>query len=190
MLQGLEYVGVAHYRRHFSLCKNKKSLDYAITGSQLENLLAGHISETIIATPKRSYISSVEDHYIHSLKGYESIHAKDISRLRQAVHDVDPGYDSYADAVLLGKRAHMLNMFIMGNENFSRYCQWLFSVIDEVVLLSRDREDQRRYAGALSEFCLDIWVGKNALRIIELPLLETEQRSFFVRFADYVKRKL
>ena len=56
--------------------------------------------------------------------------------------------------------------------------------------MSKDREDQRRYAGALSEFCLDIWAQKNGLKIIEIPLLETEKASFYVRLKNYIMRKL
>lgn len=84
----------------------------------------------------------------------------------------------------------MLNMFIMSRKNFNEYCAWLFPIIDSVVEKSKDREDQRRYAGALSEFCLDIWAQEKRKNIQELLLLETEKLSFFTRAVRYIKRKI
>ena len=135
-------------------------------------------------------MESIENHYIHSLKGYEDIHAKDIERLKKAIHEYDSSYDESAKKVLGGNSAHMLNMLISSKENFDAYCAWLFPVIDKVVALSTDREDQRRYAGALSEFCLDIWVQRNSKKIVELALLETEKPTFFNRLLGYIKRKI
>ena len=184
-LKALDYVGVAHYRRHFSVQKKARTLDKAITGGELEKLGLG-----VYVTPKRTYLSSIENHYIHSLKGYEQIHAKDIARLREAIHTCCPDYDTAADQVLTGNSAHMLNMFIMSSGDFNAYCGWLFPVIDRVVALSADREDQRRYAGALSEFCLDIWLRHNGRSATELPLLETERVSFIGKVIGCIKRKL
>lgn len=184
-LKALDYVGVAHYRRHFSLTPKARTLDKAITAQELEDLGPG-----VYVTPKRTYLSSIENHYIHSLKGYEMIHAKDIARLREAIHTCSPEYDAAANQVLTGRSAHMLNMFIMSGEDFGAYCAWLFPVIDRVVALSADREDQRRYAGALSEFCLDIWLNRNGRTCRELPLLETERVSYVGKVIAYVKRKL
>ena len=124
------------------------------------------------------------------MKEYEEVHAKDIQRLKKAIHEHDSSYDESAKKVLGGNSAHMLNMFIASKENFNAYCAWLFPIIDSGVTMSKDREDQRRYAGALSEFCLDIWAQKNGLKIIEIPLLETEKVLLFQRIYNYIKRKL
>lgn len=183
-------IGIAHYRRHFTLSKGARTVDKALTGTQLNELGKKHGLDTVFATPARHYMESIENHYIHSLKGYEEVHAKDIQRLKKAIHEHDSSYDESAKKVLGGNSAHMLNMFIASKENFNAYCAWLFPIIDSVVAMSKDREDQRRYAGALSEFCLDIWAQKNGLKIIEIPLLETEKASFYVRLKNYIMRKL
>lgn len=188
-LKKLDYVGVSHYRRHFSSNKGATRVEQAISGNELETLMKSLDDRALIATPKRVYPISIEKHYIHSLKGYEEIHRKDIRRLREAIHIYSPEYDDCADKVLKGHSAHMLNMFIMSADNFDKYCSWLFPVIDRVVALSTDRQDQRRYAGALSEFCLDIWAKKNNLEIKELHLLETEKSSWLMRAFYYLKRK-
>lgn len=188
--QNIDYVGVAHYRRHFSTVKHAEAIDKALTGKQLEELFEKYDDDTIFATTSRSYYESIENHYIHSLKEYKEIHKKDIARLKSAIHECAPAYDNAAKSVLGGRSAHMLNMFIMSRKNFNEYCAWLFPIIDSVVEKSKDREDQRRYAGALSEFCLDIWAQEKRKNIQELLLLETEKLSFFTRAVRYIKRKI
>lgn len=184
-LSEIDYIGIAHYRRHFSL-----KADHAISGSELEQAIKETDLNFIIATPHRRYIGSVEQHYIHSRKGYEEIHRKDIERLKKAIHICSPSCDVFANKVLQGNSAHMLNMFIMSSLNFQLYCSWLFPIIDTVVELSRDRDDQRRYAGAISEFCLDIWALGNDIGIRELKLFETEKSSPLKKVANYIKRRL
>lgn len=183
-------IGVAHYRRHFTLSKGARTVDKALTGAQLNELEEKYGVDVIFTTPARRYVESIENHYIHSLKGYEEVHTKDIERLKKSIHKCDSSYDESAKNVLGGNSAHMLNMFITSKENFDAYCAWLFPVIDSVVAMSEDREDQRRYAGALSEFCLDIWAYKNGLKTVEIPLLETEKASFVNRLVGYIRRKI
>ena len=189
-LSETDYVGVTHYRRHFTTTKNAKTLDKALTKDELELLNKQYGNDVVLTTPARKYMESIENHYIHSRKGYEEIHARDIERLKAAIHKLSPSYDVFATKVLHGKSAHMLNMFIMSSEKFKAYCDWLFPVIDTVVKMSKDREDQTRYAGALSEFCLDIWLQKNGISVIEMNLLETEKVSFVKKVAGYIKRKI
>lgn len=186
----VDRVGVAHYRRHFTISKGARTVDKALTSEQFEQLFQKYGEDAIFATPARCYMESIENHYIHSLKGYEDIHTKDIERLKKAIHEYDSSYDESAKKVLGGNSAHMLNMFISSKENFDAYCAWLFPVIDKVVASSADREDQRRYAGALSEFCLDIWAQRNSKKIVELALLETEKPTFINRLLGYIKRKI
>lgn len=189
-LSEIDYVGVTHYRRHFTIIKNAKTLDKVLTKNELDLLYKKYGNDVVFTTPAKKYMESIEKHYIHSLKGYEEIHARDIKQLRATIHKLSPSYDSFTEKVLRGKSAHMLNMFIMSREKFNAYCEWLFPIIDTVVKISKDREDQTRYAGALSEFCLDIWLQKNGISVIEMNLLETEKVSFIKKVGGYIKRKI
>lgn len=156
-LADLDYVGVAHYRRHFSMKKGAKKIEEAIRHEELDKIMRSLGDKAVIATPAKQYFTSVQKHYEGSLNGYEEIHKKDIKRLKEAIHVCSPNYDESASKVLNAHEANMLNMFIMSSKNFNPYCEWPFPIIDKVLALSGDREDLRRYAGALSEFCLDIW---------------------------------
>ncbi len=184
ILKDYDYIGVSHYRRYFSSNGKKE-----ITSLDLEGIIKEEVP-CIYATPKRKYLKSIEQHYINSRKGYEDIHKKDVERLKRAIHECSPSYDEAALKVLQGKSAHMLNMFIMESKIFNDYCTWLFPIIDRVVELSEDRADQKRYAGALSEFCLDIWAYNNGYKIQELRLLETEKPSLVKKAKNYIKRRV
>ena len=187
-LDSVDYVGVTHYRRHFSIEKNKKEVGCAVSENVLNQLFEQHGEEKVFVTPKRKYLTSIANHYIKSKKGYEKIHANDIQCLKHAMVCKSPDYLKELESVLNGKDAHMLNMFIMSSSNFEAYCQWLFPIIDKVVELNIEREDQRRYAGALSEFLLDVWLKHNKIESVELALLETEQIAIYKKIYNVVKR--
>lgn len=189
-LEKLDYIGVAHYRRHFSLKKGSKTLSDAIGRESVESLMKMAGDTQIITPPERFYFSSVQDHYIRAIKSYKKIHTKDIRRLKRSIHELSPSYDKYALKILTGHKVHMLNMYIMSAKNFDNYCTWLFPVIDRVVELSSDRADRKRFAGGLAELCLDIWASRNNIEIREIPLLETEKPPFATKVFQTIKRKL
>ena len=188
-LDEFDYIGVAHYRRHFSIKKNAKSLEFALKKQELESVFQKSNSETVITTPKRRYFSSIENHYIYSKKGFDKQHKADIENLKRATIELSPEYEEDLNDVLKSNQAHMLNMFIMPTNLFSDYCSWLFPIIDRVVYLSKDRINQNRYAGALSEFMLDVWLIHNGIKVTELELLETEKASLLGKVIGVVKRK-
>jgi len=188
-LDDFDYIGIAHYRRHFSMKKNARRLDDVLKKDEVETIFKRMNSEVIITTPKRRYFSSIENHYIHSKKGYDKQHKTDIENLRRATKEISPEYESDLNYVLKGNKAHMLNMFIMPTKLFSDYCTWLFPIINRIVELSEGRVNQNRYAGALSEFLLDVWLIHNNMKVIELQLLETEKVSFLNKVIGVMKRK-
>lgn len=190
-LEKTDFIGIAHYRRHFTLKKGAESLEDVLSADQLEDLIGMYGNQVVFVPPARKYLSSLEQHYITSLYGYRAIHEMDIECLKQAIRECSsPGYYQSALKVLGGKTAHMLNMFIMNAEMFRDYCAWLFPVIDRVVELRESSRDPHRYAGALSEFCLDVWLTTHQIQAVEIPLLETEKVSFLKKVYHFIKRKI
>lgn len=188
-LQELDYVGVTHYRRHFSMKKREKQIQNAISSNELHELIVKQDENTVFVTPKRYYLSSIKKHYITSKKGYEEIHEKDIKCLIDAMEKCSPNHVKYLKQVLKGNSAHMLNMFIMSKENFIDYCRWLFPIIDTVVELNVQRVDQKRYAGALSEFLLDVWMKQRKIKCFELKLLECEKVGILKKIFLVLQRR-
>lgn len=189
-LQDLDYVGIAHYRRHFSLKKRERDVRNAITSNEIEQLVEKYGKDAVFTTPCRRYFNSIAKHYITSKKGYERIHGQDIECLKEAIRICYPEYEKDLECVLSGKKAHMLNMFIMNSNNFEKYCEWLFSIVDKVVELNKTRNDQRRYAGALSEFLLDVWLKHNTYSFVELELLECEKMGILKKIFSVLQRML
>lgn len=187
-IKRFDYIGVTHYRRYFSAEKKPVSLASVVHNKDIETIFKEYGENVVIATPPKRYTQSISRHYISSKKGYNRVHELDIERLIEAIRELSPEYEGYAKQVLRGKAAHMLNMFIMSSSNYDAYCSWLFPVIDRVVEKSKDRKDIKRYAGALSEFCLDIWTKKNNLKTIELPLYETERISLIIKIMNRIKK--
>ncbi|MEQ8153486.1 MAG: DUF4422 domain-containing protein [Clostridiaceae bacterium] len=181
------FIGIAHYRRHYTLNKKSTSIDDVLTSEQLECLLKE--APIIVPTPKIYPFSSLKSHYINSKKGYGNVHKKDIEILGSAIDKLFPDYKNTFNKVMSNKRAHMLNMFIMRHDLFSDYCQWLFDILNEVEREEMMREDQFRYIGALSEFMLEIWLTHNDYKYKEVYLLELEKPSIIDKCSWIIIRK-
>lgn len=183
-----DYVGIAHYRRHFTIKENSQNIVDALTTEQLSGLV--ETSSVIVPKAKKYPFSSLKFHYINSLKGYNEIHKQDLQWLAEAIAELHPKYMQTFESVINGHHAHMLNMYIMRYELFNAYCEWMFSVINKVVEKARSRDDQNRYAGALSEFLLEVWLIYNKLEYKEVYLLEMEKQRMLKKVIGVLKRKL
>lgn len=189
-LEELEYIGVSHYRRHFSMRTRETQVRYAIMGDEVDKLIEIYGKDVVFTTPCRRYFNSISKHYITSKKGYKKTHETDIEYLIDAVRICCPEYGDDLEYVLNGKKAHMFNMFIMSSSNYEKYCRWLFQIIDKVVEFNEERIEQKRYAGALSEFLLDVWLRHNGYNYIELNLLESERVGFIRKTCNALARML
>lgn len=180
-----DYIGVAHYRRHFCLTSTKERK--YIRQEELEQLLTD--SNIIVPPPRKYYLSSLKSHYCNSKKGYRGIHKYDMKVLESVISELYPNYEQTFKSVMNGNSAHMLNMFIMRKDYFDSYCEWLFSIIFEVERKLSKRIDQTRYAGALSEFLLDVWIKNNNYDFKEISLYELEKPNFFKKVFSVINRK-
>lgn len=166
-----KYKGLAHYRRILATKPTGDINDVLKTADYIKVL---QDSDVLVSPAKRYPWTTIQKHYIESKRAYRHIHQEDIAALRHAMRKVHPDYCQALDAVLNGRKAHMLNIFCMEDSLFSAYCAWLFEVIDEFYSLRSDRADQKRFAGAISEFLLDVWASNNGLALHEAPLYEPE----------------
>lgn len=182
-----QYIGVSHYRRHFSNDRKRHScISYVISEEKILSILEKN--KIIVPEKKRYYFLSIKKHYFISGKDKKAKTAKeDISNLEKAILELSPEYHNDYLHVMKSTSAHLLNMFIMKRADFDSYCSWLFPIIDNVVAANKDKE-RTRFAGALSEFCLDIWLRHNKRAVYETPLIELEKVKTIYKIKNAILR--
>lgn len=165
-----EYVGLAHYRRHFSIKKKKDTWQGVLTREQLEPLLK---KCPVIVPKKRNYvIETVYSHYTHT---HDAVH---IEETKKIIAEHCNEYSSAFEKVLSRRSAHMFNMMIMRRDYFDSYCQWLFDILFELekrIDVSALDAFNARLFGRISEFLLDTWIEKNGISYKEIGYIHMEK---------------
>ncbi len=180
-----DYVGLAHYRRHFSLKKNGTNWESVLTQKQAEHLCQHY--DVILPTKRRYWVETIESHYKHT---------HDISHLkitRDILQNTCPDYVLAYDKVLKRSSAHMFNMFIMKKTLADEYCAWLFDILFQLekrVDLTGIDAFQARLFGRVSEFLLDVWIEKNHLKSKDINFVPIGPYNFWRKVHLFLKAKL
>lgn len=186
-----DYVGLTHYRRHFTakpfwvrLGKNK--FDCVLTQTELEPILKEY---DFILPKKREYgIESLYSHYIH----LPYAHEKDLLVLREVIKEKEPNYLQAFDTVMKRSHAHMFNMFIMKKNLFDQYCAWVFPILleaDRRVDVSEYTPMETRAVAYLGEFMLDIWNEQQKIPYKELAVMFMEKQNWLFKIGNFLIRK-
>lgn len=184
-----DYIGLCHYRRHFTLSKKQpkdtyEKFEMLLTGQEAENLLKEN--DIILPKARKYYIETLYNHYAHTL------HVEPLDETEKIIAEKCPQY--LAEFKKLHKRtsAHMFNMFIMKKEHFDAYCEWLFDILFEL----EKRYDpaqydsfHARYPGRISELLLDVWINTNGLSYKEIPFIEMENVNLFKKVISFLAAK-
>lgn len=174
-----EYIGLAHYRRHFR-GKGRSPL----TLEEAEALLAE--APVLLPKKRRYYIESLYSHYAHTLE------VGPLEETGRILQEKWPAY--YPEFERLKKRtsAHMFNMLVMRRDLLDAYCSWLFDVLAELETRV-DTEGMEafhaRFPGRISELLLDVWLNTNGQAYREIPFLYTEKVSFVKKGIGFLKAK-
>ncbi len=142
-----EYVGLAHYRRHFMLPNDWK-----------RRVVANHID---VILPVPLYVGpSIEQNYKdrHIVSDWEYL----------MVYFKENLCDEYEEVrrVFAGNLYSPCNMFIMKKEILDELCSWLFPILEAVVRHGGEKEDayMNRYPGFISERLITYFFEKNRER--------------------------
>ena len=184
-----EYIGLAHYRRHFTVAKKipkteEEKFGILLTGQQAEKILA---NKDIILPKKRNYyIENLYDHYKHTM------FVEPLDEAGKIIEEKCPEYLPEFEKLHKRTSAHMFNMFIMKKEHFDAYCAWLFDILFEL----EKRIDpanyvafHARYPGRISELLLDVWVNTNALEYAEVPVIDMQNVNWFKKGFAFLRAK-
>ena len=187
-----EYIGLVHYRRHFSLHPRRKDIwDAVLKYDELKNCMQG--IRVFVPSKRKYYIETLYSHYAHT---HDSIQ---LDETRKIIEEKYPEYLTSFDTACAQTWGYMFNMMIMEKDLLDSYCTWLFDILFE--LRARLGEDglsafDRRYYGRISEILFNVWLveqkAEETLKteeIKELPVVYMEKVNWGKKGSAFLKAK-
>jgi hypothetical protein len=179
-----DYIGLAHYRRHFSIKSKGDKWASILTAEELATLVQDY--DVILPKPRNYFIESNYSQYVHAH------HAIDLDTTREIISEKYPGYLRAYDAYMKRTIGHRFNMFIMKREKFNDYCSWLFDILFELekrLDISQYNQNDSRVFGFVSERLIDVWLETNSIKYKEIPCMFMEKQNWIVKGFNFLKRK-
>lgn len=180
-----DYLGLAHYRRHFTAIRGTDDRRDVMSLDQAKDLLS---SADVLLPKKRKYwIETNYKQYIHAH------HAIDLDETRRIIEERYPDYLGAYDASMKRTSGHRFNMFIMKRELADRYCTWLFDILFELekrLDISNYDDNDKRVFGFVSERLLDVWLDANEIKYKDIPYMYLEKQNWFAKGVKFVLRKI
>ena len=187
-----EYVGLAHYRRHFSKHPHDKDKWNSILK---EKEITGDLERIRVFVPKKRkyYIETLYSHYAHTH------HIFQLDETRKIIEKDKPDYLECFDRAIKQRWGYMFNMMIMEKALLNKYCAWLFDILFEL----RDRLGEKdltpfhsRYYGRISEIIFNASLLKQlesgsikSTEIKEIPLIHMEKINWWKKGTAFLKAK-
>lgn len=166
-----KYKGIAHYRRFFTKNSFSSKENYFYSERELNKILNKYdivVGEKLYVPMKNVYEDYAKYHF-----------ERDIIQLKSVIEN---NYSDYLDAFeLVFSRNYYCpaNMLYCSAELFNRYCEWLFSVLEELekkVDISKYNTEQARIYGFIGERLLNVWIEKNHLSKKEVRIIQTDSK--------------
>lgn len=179
-----DYIGLAHYRRHFCLKKKKDDWNSILNTQEAEQLCSQH--DLILPKMRKLYIETVYSHYDHTFDG------KQFDNARAIISEMCPEYIPFFDKQMNRRCQHIFNMFIMKKELFHSYCEWLFPILEKLETyydLKNMDPFQARLIGRVSERLLDVWVMKNNILYKEIDYIYFGKKNFHKKVIGFIMAK-
>jgi hypothetical protein len=156
-----EYIGLAHYRRHFCYRKKgKDSFENILNDEEVQKLVEQY--DVIVPSKRRYWIETLYSHYAHTH------FSSQLDEVEKIISEQCPEYLSDYQKVVHRTWGYMFNMMIMRRDLLDEYCNWLFSILFELerrinagmvadsVNLSAF---QGRFYGRVSEIIFNVWLS-------------------------------
>lgn len=179
-----EYIGLSHYRRHFSCRKGKWKYSLILTKVEAKNYLA---KADVVLPKKRCYfIESLSSHYKHT---HDLEH---LELTREILRMQHPDYIPAFDQVMNRTSAHMFNMFIMKRDFLDKYCSWLFPILfalEKEVDVSNLSTFNARLFGRVSELLLDVWLIQNNVKYVETGFVQIGDENWGKKIKGFLLAK-
>ncbi len=183
-----DYIGLVHYRRYFT---RKEVHDIDLKKKQIlcmeewESLLSNY--SVVVADKRKYYIETNRSHYNHA---HPSIGLDETEKI---IREKFPDYSEAFATVMNRTWAHMFNMFVLRQDLFQGYCQWLFSILFELekrLDISAFDAYNKRVFGFVSERLLDVWLEGKQLSYNEQNVSFMEPQNWIKKGGLFLKRKI
>ena len=126
----LEYVGFSHYRRF--LCFGGLDKTAYVTRHIEKDLIASSSEQIEELFKDYDFIAPRPSHYKSVQKHYERSHNRvDLGILLSVFDEVAPEYSDVAREYYQSKDEYLYNMFVFKKEEFIKYAEFLFKVVDQ-----------------------------------------------------------
>lgn len=188
-----DYVGLVHYRRFFTKSSalkrtSKDKYQYVLKDEEIEKLIENY--DIVLPKKRKYYIETLYSHYEHTMY----VEPLDISR--DIIKEQTPDFLNSFDKVMKQTSGHMFNMFIMRQDLFDQYCQWLFPILEELeekVDISQYDSFHARFLGRISELLFNVWLDKQkenkTLKITELPIVSDGKTNWPKKIVSFIGSK-
>ena len=183
-----EYIGLCHYRRYFGKSTHTKDIEKKKSAifhrADYEKLLEKY--DVILPVKRNYYIETVRSQYEHAH------FKKDLDEVQKIIAEKYPGYADAFTAVMDRRTLHILNMFVMKKSYFDEYCTWLFDILftlEKRIDVSSYDSFEARIFGFLSERLFNVWLERQSLKQVEVPVVFLENIDWLQKIRDFLKRK-
>lgn len=179
-----DYIGLAHYRRHFSMKVSGDKEQRVLTSEEAQILISDN--NIILPKPRNYFIETNYSQYAHAH------HAIDLDTTRKIIDEKYPSYVQTFDKVMKKTSGHRFNMFIMRYDRFSEYCTWLFDILFELercLDISAYNTNDSRVFGFVSERLLDVWLLTNQYPYRDIPYVYMEKQNWLKKGMKFLERK-
>lgn len=192
-----DYIGLAHYRRHFtaksrSQRKGNDRFSWVLTDNEAAELFEKY--DIIVPSRRKYYIESLYSHYAHTH------YAEHLDETRKIIGQMYPDYLGAYDRTVKKTSGYMFNMMIMKKEYLDSYCKWLFDILFELekrISMPELSAFQGRFYGRVSEIIFNVWLEyqleKGIIKqeqIRELDCIHMEKINWFKKGKAFVSAKL
>lgn len=179
-----KYLGLAHYRRHFSSRPFGEKQNRVATGQEIIDMLGKE--PLILPKPRHYYIETNYSQYAHAH------HKEDLDLTRAIVLEKNPSWIAKYDEIMNRTYGHRFNMFVMRRDLADEWCEWIFDTLFKLenrLDISEYSANDSRVFGFVSERLLDLWVESNDVPYIECPVVNLENQHWVVKGTSFLKRK-
>ena len=179
-----DYIGLAHYRRHFARSGLGDKWQRVLTQKQLEVLLKK--APVVLPKKRNYYIETNYQQYIHAH------HKEDLEQTENILRQYYPEYLPAYESTMASTKGHRFNMFVMRQDLFRDYCRWLFDILfklESQLDISRYSAYDARVFGFVAERLLDVWLLTNQISYAEVPVCNMENQHWGKKIFAFLKRK-